>query len=89
MLRLLNSWLQCGSANMDGGGVGLPLGLGLASFGHGLGWLLGSMVIGLMLEDGGFLVKDRARSKAGIGLDHWETCALGLGLGRSSCLFFD
>ena len=42
-----------------------------------------------ILDDGGFLVKDRARSKAGIDLGHWETCALGLGLGRSSSLFFD
>ena len=47
------------------------------------------MVIGLMLDDGGFLVKDRARSKAGIDLGHWETCALGVGLGRSFSLFFD
>ena len=54
----------------------------------GLGWLLGSMVIGLILDDGGFLVKDRARSKAGIDLGHWETCALGVGLGRSFSLFF-
>ena len=79
-----DSWLQCGSVDMGVGGVGLPLGLGLASFGDGLGWLL-VMVIGLMLDDGGFIVKDRARSEAGIGLGDWETCELGPG--RSSSLF--
>ena len=70
---------------MGGGGIGLPLGLGLVSFGNGLGWLLG-MAIGLMLDDGGFLVKDRALNEAGVGLGHWETCALDLG--RSCPLFF-
>ena len=81
-----DSWLQCGCVDMGGGGVGLPLGLGLASFGNGLGWLLG-MVIGLMLDNRGFLVKDRARNEVGIGLGHWETCELGPG--RSSSFFFD
>ena len=49
---------------MGGGGIGLPLGLGFVGFGNGLGWLLG-MAIGLRLDDGGFLVKDRARNEAG------------------------
>ena len=82
-----DSWLQCGSVDMmGGGGIGLPLGLGLVSFGNGLGWLLG-MPIGLRLDDGGFLVKDRALNEAGVGLGHWETCALDLG--RSCPLFFE
>ena len=70
---------------MGGGGIGLPLGLVLVSFGNGLGWLLG-MAIGLMLDVGGFLVKDRALNEAGGGLGHWETCALDLG--RSCPRFF-
>jgi hypothetical protein len=36
------------------------------------------MVIGLVLDAGGFTVKDRARSEAGIGLGHCTTNRLAL-----------
>ena len=77
--RCSNSWLPCGSVNMSGRGFDLLLGLGLATFGQGLGWPLGSMAIGL-------IAKDWARSEAGIELAHWEEFARRFG--RSSLVFF-
>ena len=73
---------------MGGGGVGLPLGLGLASFGHGLGWLLGAWSLGSCSMTVGSSSRIVREAKRASDLVTGRRVRL-LGLGRSSSLFFD